>query len=166
MKPKKYRYKGESLTIGEWAKRAGLSPSVLFMRLKHGWSIARALTEPVARHKSRNRRKPRREPASPAEANPTDKTPTATSAAAEGTVHTDAAGHEIPAPQKPKAINRDFLRGMAEGIWLAISSVAMMMAESGEGAAVKNLKRVEEMFKGGFAEQFANVVSERSRRGK
>ena len=62
-------------------------------------------------------------------------------------------------PNKPRVMTNDFLRGMAEGIWLTISSVAMMMAEGGAEAAGKNLQRVEEMFKGGFAEKFASAVT-------
>lgn len=163
MTPKKYRYKGESLTVGGWAKRAGIPPSVLFMRLKHGWTIARAVTEPVAAHKTRRRRKSVRKTGETERIQPPPEAE-APQAAAEKTERADGAGHEMPVPQKPRTLNGDFLRGMAEGIWLAISSVAMMMAESGDGAAGRNLKRVEEMFKGGFAEQFANVVADGRRR--
>ena len=62
-------------------------------------------------------------------------------------------------PVWTRCLETDFLRGMAEGIWLTISSVAMMMAEGGAEAAGKNLQRVEEMFKGGFAEKFASAVT-------
>ena len=40
MKGKKYRYKGESLTVGEWAKRIGVSPAVVMISvLFWGWVL-------------------------------------------------------------------------------------------------------------------------------
>ena len=47
MKPKTYRYKGESKTLGEWAKHLGIPYNNLFMRLKQGWDFARAVEEPI-----------------------------------------------------------------------------------------------------------------------
>jgi len=40
-------YQGETLTIAEWARRAGLSPGALWGRLDRGWSVERALTTPA-----------------------------------------------------------------------------------------------------------------------
>ena len=47
MKPKAYKYKGESKTLGEWAKQLGIPYNNLFMRLKQGWDFARAVEEPI-----------------------------------------------------------------------------------------------------------------------
>lgn len=44
---KTYEHLGESLTIPEWAERYGLQRDTLYNRLAKGWSIVRALTEPV-----------------------------------------------------------------------------------------------------------------------
>ena len=188
MKGKKYRYKGESLTVGEWAKRIGVSPAVLGMRLHTGWSVARALTEPViprARKKSSKSAKKtggrvktapvsvekvpepakrrRGRPPKVAAAVPPPK-PEEPTRAKDGAPEA-AVGEQqgIPVPKRPISTNKDFLRGMAEGIWLTISSVAMMMAESGDNVAAKNLKRVEDMFKGGFAEKFMAAVSDKKK---
>ena len=40
-------HNGETLPVAEWAERYGLSFYVLYERLKAGWSVERALTEPV-----------------------------------------------------------------------------------------------------------------------
>lgn len=192
MKGKKYRYKGESLTVGEWAKRIGVSPAVLGMRLHSGWTIARALTEPVVPRKRKNAAKPDkksgkrvkkaadtvekaaepvkrrrgRPPKSVAVIQPpTPEEPARAkiSATVEKAAEVVAEQQDIPVPKRPMSTNKDFLRGMAEGIWLTISSVAMMMAESGDNVAAKNLKRVEDMFKGGFAEKFIAAVSDKKK---
>lgn len=39
-------FRGVSLCLRDWAARAGMSPSCLTSRLKRGWSVERALTEP------------------------------------------------------------------------------------------------------------------------
>ena len=205
MRGKKYRYKGESLTVGEWAKRIGVSTAVLGMRLHNGWTIARALTEPVIPRKKKDRKSiekaeksgKKKEKADNKVAKPAKKEmslvqkveapakkrrgrpPKAVAAvppppAEKPTQAKDGASvakeavnvverQDIPVPKRPMSTNKDFLRGMAEGIWLTISSVAMMMAESGDNVAAKNLKRVEDMFKGGFAEKFMAAVSDKKK---
>lgn len=41
-------WRGESLTVYEWARRVGIKPHTLFQRLnKLGWDVERALTTPV-----------------------------------------------------------------------------------------------------------------------
>ena len=192
MKGKKYRYKGESLTVGEWAKRIGVSTAVLGMRLHSGWTIARALTEPVIPRKRKNAAKPDKKPgkrgkktAEPVEKAeepakrrrgrppksvaavpplpPEEPTRAKLGATVAKSPEVVAEQQDIPVPKRPMSTNKDFLRGMAEGIWLTISSVAMMMAESGDNVAAKNLKRVEDMFKGGFAEKFMAAVSDKKK---
>lgn len=39
-------FNGERLTIAQWARRSGIEVHALHMRLRKGWSIERALTEP------------------------------------------------------------------------------------------------------------------------
>lgn len=39
-----YTYKGETLTIAQWAEKAGISRNMLYKRLLRGWSIEKALT--------------------------------------------------------------------------------------------------------------------------
>lgn len=46
-------HKGETLPLKEWAERTGIPYNTLRFRLRRGWSILRALTEPV-----QQRRKP------------------------------------------------------------------------------------------------------------
>lgn len=41
-------FRGEVATLSEWAARVGLKQTTLGRRLKKGWSVERALTEPVA----------------------------------------------------------------------------------------------------------------------
>ncbi len=44
---KRFTYKGESLTLGEWSERTGIPESALYFRIRtSGWEIARALTTP------------------------------------------------------------------------------------------------------------------------
>lgn len=40
-------YRGETLTLTDWARRLGMPKSTLFGRLKMGWSVEAALTSPV-----------------------------------------------------------------------------------------------------------------------
>jgi len=42
-----YTYGGQSKTLGEWAEQFKIKPYTLKARLKHGWSIDRALETPV-----------------------------------------------------------------------------------------------------------------------
>lgn len=39
-----YTYKGETLTIIQWAERTGIHPNMLYKRLRRGWSIEKAIT--------------------------------------------------------------------------------------------------------------------------
>lgn len=43
----KYTFKGETKTATEWSLSLGGSSSLVRERIRHGWSIERALTEPV-----------------------------------------------------------------------------------------------------------------------
>jgi hypothetical protein len=40
-------YKGETLTITEWSNRLGFPGNTLYLRIKRGWSLERAMTEPL-----------------------------------------------------------------------------------------------------------------------
>lgn len=40
-------HKGVRLTVSQWANRIGMDPKVLDNRLRRGWSIERALTQPL-----------------------------------------------------------------------------------------------------------------------
>ena len=194
-KQKLYKFKGESLTLTEWAQRLGLSYNTLQMRLLNGWTLARALsTGKLSGRPAKKRRGRPPKAKTAAEIAPTaapkrkrgrprkdavetpQKAAVAPNAAKVARVAESVAKPQpetppvveakgLPVPKRPGAVTNDFLRGMAEGIWLTISSVAMMMAESGEATAAKNLKRVEDMFKGGFAEKFAAAVSD-AKKGK
>jgi hypothetical protein len=44
---KLYEFKGERLPLSVWASRLATTPDVLRNRIKHGWTIERAFTEPV-----------------------------------------------------------------------------------------------------------------------
>ena len=47
-------YNGNTLTVNEWAKLYGLNPDTLWARLfRLNWSIEKALTEPVEKHKEK-----------------------------------------------------------------------------------------------------------------
>lgn len=48
----KLTYNGETHTVGEWAKIKGLTPQLLRERLKHGYSIGKALNTPPKWKKS------------------------------------------------------------------------------------------------------------------
>ena len=43
----KLKFNGEKLTISQWAKKLEIPRSTLFNRLKRGWDIKNALTEPI-----------------------------------------------------------------------------------------------------------------------
>ena len=45
-------FRGETLCVSEWAGRVGHTVGRLFARLSNGWSVERALTEPVNENKS------------------------------------------------------------------------------------------------------------------
>ena len=40
-------YQGETHTVSEWARILGIAYNTLLNRINHGWSIERALTEPI-----------------------------------------------------------------------------------------------------------------------
>jgi len=44
----RYEYNGESRTLAEWSRMTGIGRLTILYRLKRGWSIDRALTEPPA----------------------------------------------------------------------------------------------------------------------
>jgi hypothetical protein len=46
-KNRRITYQGESLTLAEWARKRGLSVNTLASRLRAGWSVAAAITQPV-----------------------------------------------------------------------------------------------------------------------
>jgi hypothetical protein len=46
---RRFEYNGRSMTLAEWAKEYGLKANTLHYRIKRGWSIERALTEPLRR---------------------------------------------------------------------------------------------------------------------
>jgi hypothetical protein len=41
-------YAGESMPMSAWAERLGMKPTTLKRRISKGWSVHRALSEPVA----------------------------------------------------------------------------------------------------------------------
>jgi hypothetical protein len=45
-------FKSERRTVAQWARSSGMSPSTLFKRLEDGWSIEKALTQPVKRQRN------------------------------------------------------------------------------------------------------------------
>ena len=45
-KMRQIKYKGKTKSIVEWAKEYNLSYDALNVRIKRGWDIAKALTEP------------------------------------------------------------------------------------------------------------------------
>lgn len=47
----RYTFDGENHTISEWVRLKGISQSALRSRLRSGWPVERALTEPVKRTK-------------------------------------------------------------------------------------------------------------------
>jgi hypothetical protein len=45
------QFRGRSLTVTDWAAEVGMKAVTLFKRLRNGWPVERALTEPVAPRK-------------------------------------------------------------------------------------------------------------------
>lgn len=48
-------YGGKALTLSEWARFLGMKPHTLHQRFKYGWTVDRALTEPLNAEKARKR---------------------------------------------------------------------------------------------------------------
>ena len=46
-------YRGKTLTVSEWAKKTGISAARIRKRISSGWSVQRALTEPIHKEKQR-----------------------------------------------------------------------------------------------------------------
>jgi len=46
-------HEGITLTVAQWSQRVSLSRSVIWMRLSRGWSVERALTQPVKQKRSK-----------------------------------------------------------------------------------------------------------------
>lgn len=46
-----YEFNGERLCLKDWASRLGVSGRALQYRIKHGWPLSRALTEPANPHR-------------------------------------------------------------------------------------------------------------------
>lgn len=44
-------YGGQTLCVSEWAERFGVAPGIIYNRLAYGWTVERALTEPVVPRK-------------------------------------------------------------------------------------------------------------------
>lgn len=44
---KRIEYNGEIMSVQEWAEKINITPSTLRARFNKGWSVERALTEPV-----------------------------------------------------------------------------------------------------------------------
>jgi len=40
-------YKGETLTVAEWARRTGLKDKTIYMRIRSGWTPERTLERPL-----------------------------------------------------------------------------------------------------------------------
>lgn len=49
---------GIRLPVAEWARRLGMKPHVLYSRLHYGWSVERALTQPVRKPPPSNQAAP------------------------------------------------------------------------------------------------------------
>lgn len=49
-------YQGRTQCLADWAKEAGMAPNALGSRLKLGWTMERAMTEPVRKHTFKGRR--------------------------------------------------------------------------------------------------------------
>ena len=45
--PKLYEYKGEAMTLKEWAEKAGINRSCLVSRIQRKWPFEKAIAEPV-----------------------------------------------------------------------------------------------------------------------
>lgn len=46
-------YAGRTLCVAEWCEITGLRPGTLYSRIYHGWSLARALSEPADQRRGR-----------------------------------------------------------------------------------------------------------------
>lgn len=42
----KIKYRGRTLSVGQWAKRCNMTPQALYKRLNMGWAIGKALSKP------------------------------------------------------------------------------------------------------------------------
>lgn len=49
-------FNGETLIAIEWARKLGMKPNTLYMRLASGWSLERALTEPQAKRRPQKKK--------------------------------------------------------------------------------------------------------------
>ena len=49
-KVKKLEWRGQKLSVADWAKETGLDPVLLRSRLGNGWSVDKALSTPVTQH--------------------------------------------------------------------------------------------------------------------
>lgn len=47
---------GETLTIAQWERRQGMKRGTLGMRLQHGWSVGKALLQPIQKRRCANHR--------------------------------------------------------------------------------------------------------------
>lgn len=50
------KFKGNSMTLAEWGDATGIPRSVLYKRLKRGWSVEKVLTEPLRKKNSASAR--------------------------------------------------------------------------------------------------------------
>lgn len=48
-----YTHNGESLHIGEWSERTGMSRNTILGRIRRGWSVSDAITLPVIKRSSK-----------------------------------------------------------------------------------------------------------------
>lgn len=55
-----YEWRGERLTLTDWSAKLGISPTTLFGRLREGWTLERAFTEPLIPQHERSRARYRR----------------------------------------------------------------------------------------------------------
>jgi AraC-like DNA-binding protein len=47
----KLTFRGETLTVTQWAERLGISDTTLFTRLKKGFGVTRAITQPLQKQR-------------------------------------------------------------------------------------------------------------------
>jgi hypothetical protein len=50
---KRLTFRGLTLTQAEWAERTGIPQSTLHLRVKYGWTVERALTQPLRKTRRR-----------------------------------------------------------------------------------------------------------------
>jgi hypothetical protein len=48
---RQYEYDGQSLSVRQWSERKGIPTTLIYERLKYGWPIDKALTQPVRQFK-------------------------------------------------------------------------------------------------------------------